>query len=70
METTTDILHKVRQIQADAQHLALNAESKPGERDRNAYPRLGKGHRGPDPDDQPEDLSNCTLRPNSWASRR
>ncbi len=29
METTTDILHKVRQIQADAQHLALNAESKP-----------------------------------------
>jgi hypothetical protein len=28
MATTNDILHKARQIQADAQHLALDAESK------------------------------------------
>jgi hypothetical protein len=28
MATTTDILHKARQIQADAQHLAFSAENK------------------------------------------
>ncbi len=28
MATTTDILHQARQIQADAQHLTFDAESK------------------------------------------